>query len=680
MLSAVADAARGAHYASVILLFGCFVFRLSVAEPALRAAGAGADERRRIEGFLRPVAAASLALAVLTGFVWLWLNAASMSGETLAAALSWQLFGTVLGQTGFGMLWQFRGAVAILLGALLLIRPTNKSPRARSALTGAGALLSGAILASLALAGHGADDSGTARIWHLGADLLHLLAAGGWLGSLPPLVFVLWQARGPGAFLQLRIAQAATSRFSTLGVITVATLVVTGSINTWYLAGSVPALVGTPYGRVLLIKLALFAGMLALAAVNRLKLTPLLLALPAEAPPADQMGNRDPVRRLYRSAMLETGLATLLLLAVGSLVHMTPGAHSEAVWPFPFTLDVDGMTHLPGIRLALIAIAACGVLGLVVAALSLRRWRFAAAAIVGAAAFGTVGLGPFVVQAFPTSYAHSPVRYGTLAIAHGEPVYAENCVACHGPYGYGDGPAAASLPVRPADLTGAHLLHHGEGTLFWWVSHGVAGTPMPGFADQLSEHQRWDVLAFLRAQADAERANAMTADTGPWGLVVAPDFAFQIGHAPQETLKQQRDRSIVLLVLFSDASSMPRLRELDAASAQLERAGVRVIALPLAKDAEAPDKPETALSHLAIAESDPETIAAYSVFRRTPSVDGVPPMPAHMEFLIDRQGYLRYRWSPTYGAGWDRMAELVKRVDELNHEPPRPPAPEGHVH
>jgi putative copper resistance protein D len=149
---------------------------------------------------------------------------------------------------------------------------------------------------------------------------------------------------------------------------------------------------------------------------------------------------------------------------------------------------------------------------------------------------------------------------------------------------------------------------------------------MPGFADQLSEHQRWDVLAFLRAQADAERANVMTADTGPWGPVVAPDFAFQIGHAPQETLKQQRNRSIVLLVMFSDASSMPRLRELDAASAQLERAGVRIIALPMAKDTEAADKLEPALSHLAIAQSDPETTAAYSLFRRTPSVEGVPAM------------------------------------------------------
>ena len=94
----------------------------------------------------------------------------------------------------------------------------------------------------------------------------------------------------------------------------------------------------------------------------------------------------------------------------------------------------------------------------------------------------------------------------------------------------------------------------------------------------------------------------------------------------------------------------------------------------------ASDKPEPALSHLSIAETDPETIATYSLFRRTPSVEGVQAMPAHMEFLIDRQGYLRYRWSPAYGTRWSRMAELVKRIDSLNHEPARPPAPEGHVH
>src|SRR4029077_20706896 len=147
----------------------------------------------------------------------------------------------------------------------------------------------------------------------------------------------------------------------------------------------------------------------------------------------------------------------------------------------------------------------------------------------------------------------------------------------------------------------------------------------------------------------------------------------QIGNAGQETLKQQRGRSNVLLVLFSDPASLPRLRDLDAAMPQLEKDGVRIIAVPMARDAEASDKTELELAHLSVAETDPGTITAYRLFRRTASLEGVPPMPSHMEFLIDRSGYLRYRWSPAFGPGWDHLAELVKRVDALNREPARPP-------
>ena len=54
-------------------------------------------------------------------------------------------------------------------------------------------------------------------------------------------------------------------------------VVFTGIVNTWYLAGSVPALTETDYGHLLLVKIALFLVMIAVAAVNRLWLTPRLL-------------------------------------------------------------------------------------------------------------------------------------------------------------------------------------------------------------------------------------------------------------------------------------------------------------------------------------------------------------------------------------------------------------------
>ena len=51
------------------------------------------------------------------------------------------------------------------------------------------------MLASLAWAGHGAATPGAAGDLHLAADVLHLLAAGLWLGTLPPLVLLLAEVR-----------------------------------------------------------------------------------------------------------------------------------------------------------------------------------------------------------------------------------------------------------------------------------------------------------------------------------------------------------------------------------------------------------------------------------------------------------------------------------------------------
>ena len=74
------------------------------------------------------------------------------------------------------------------------------------------------------------------------------------------------------------VAHAASLRFSAYGIVAVGALLLTGAINTWYLAGSIRALTETDYGHLLLVKIALFLVMLALATVNRLWLTPALAA------------------------------------------------------------------------------------------------------------------------------------------------------------------------------------------------------------------------------------------------------------------------------------------------------------------------------------------------------------------------------------------------------------------
>ena len=98
--------------------------------------------------------------------------------------------------------------------------------------------------------------------------------------------------------------------------------------------------------------------------------------------------------------------------------------------------------------------------------------------------------------------------HGASAIARGHDIYARQCAVCHGLTGNGDGTAAASLLPPPSDLT-VHARWHGDDQLFWFVTHGVAGTSMIAFGDRLSARDRWDALAYVQALAVAPTATAL---------------------------------------------------------------------------------------------------------------------------------------------------------------------------
>lgn len=100
-----------------------------------------------------------------------------------------------------------------------------------------------------------------------------------------------------------------------------------------------------------------------------------------------------------------------------------------------------------------------------------------------------------------TSGLHSPIAMTGTAATAGSATYRERCSACHGERGRGDGPLAAVLDPRPADLV-LHASQHSDGELFYFVSRGVPGTPMPAWRDVLSETQRWEVVAYLGRLAE----------------------------------------------------------------------------------------------------------------------------------------------------------------------------------
>jgi putative copper resistance protein D len=291
-------AARFLHYAAVTALFGAALFPLY--------AFAGSRAEAEIVRVLKAVGVVSAAGALVTGAGWFLLSSAGMSGD-LAAAFDLSALGFVAAETEFGRVWMVRG----VLGAVALWAAMRAStPRLQAG-------LSAALLASIALTGHTQVESGAAGLLHVAADGLHLLGAGAWLGALIPLLVLAAAdphvARTRGLDLGLVLAN-----FSAIGVAAVATLVLSGVVNAWFLVGGVEQLFTTPYGRVLCLKLALFGAMLALAAANRVWITAALnTGLMAEQA-------RPWVKRLRHHVLAEQVLGILVLLAVAALGTLEP--------------------------------------------------------------------------------------------------------------------------------------------------------------------------------------------------------------------------------------------------------------------------------------------------------------------------------------------------------------------
>ena len=281
-------AARWLHEAALLVWFGVAAFPL-YAGPGLTAVQpAFAAWRRR-----RLLAAALVAL--LGGLVWLALTAAGMSGEPSDAASPSAILAVVT-DTDFGKLWAVRlGLVAALVAAAALSASVPLQ-------TG----LAAVALATLAGTGHGDLPEGRLGQAHQWGDAVHLLAAGLWIGAL-------WAL----GWMTVRLAEApeterALRRFSGVGQVCVALLILTGVLNAWAILGDFGKLVTTAYGRWLDLKLLAFAGLLALAALNRFVLVPRI---------AEGRG----LGRLRLQILGEQALAMIVVAVVAVIGTLDPG-------------------------------------------------------------------------------------------------------------------------------------------------------------------------------------------------------------------------------------------------------------------------------------------------------------------------------------------------------------------
>jgi putative copper export protein len=276
---------NAAVFSGLILLIGSVALYWLVLVPR---------EGMAVRSAARVGAGASLLLLVGLGIVFTaQLLAFNLPPDPLAADAR------ALVRLPWGRVWAVQAVLALITSRAFLRagRP--------GAVWGGLALLTLALALSPAFAGHAVAEA--SRAISVVADGLHVLTAGLWLGTLGALALSSQRTTTEEAPLLL----ARIRRFSRLALAAVPVLVLTGAASAWLRLEQLPALWGSSYGRLLLVKLALFAGVGAMGFYNWRRATPHLAA----------GGDPAAVRRSIRTELL---LAFAVVLVTALLVTTPP--------------------------------------------------------------------------------------------------------------------------------------------------------------------------------------------------------------------------------------------------------------------------------------------------------------------------------------------------------------------
>ena len=155
--------------------------------------------------------------------------------------------------------------------ALIATRAYGRAKRGGGAIWRVLAFLVVVLAFTPAFAGHAAAEA--ARPIALSADGVHVLAAGMWLGTLGALAFTAGRNLPPGGTLLL----GRVRRFSRWALVAAPVVALSGVVSAWLRLGQLPELWGSSYGRVLMLKLLLFACVGAVGFFNWRRATPKLV-------------------------------------------------------------------------------------------------------------------------------------------------------------------------------------------------------------------------------------------------------------------------------------------------------------------------------------------------------------------------------------------------------------------
>ena len=281
---------------------------------------------------LVPVVRVAAVLGLLGSVGVIVVQAALLTGRGLGSVAESGVLKSVLGER---LGWSI---VVLLLGLAAVHLSTNTT---RLFLARSLALCGGlAVTVSFSLWGHAVEAPSP---WlAVGANVVHTTAAALWFGGLVGLAMVLRRRSPQPVASTARIL----GRFSEMAAVTVLALAAAGITMTWIeTGGSVSALTGTTYGRLVLAKIAITLGIVAIAAFNRYRLVPSLTAPVAAGvdPDIEPGDNRaaDPLlwARLTRTARFEALALIAVLGFTAVLVNVTPARTEQASAPVTVSLS-----------------------------------------------------------------------------------------------------------------------------------------------------------------------------------------------------------------------------------------------------------------------------------------------------------------------------------------------------
>jgi len=295
---------RAIHFALSIQAFGAMLFLWIVDQRP------DTTETRRQLTMIAVITALAIPPS---GLAWLTLQAAGMMDSGVVDAWTGGAVWKLLWQSQAGVVWWTRAALAAALVAGVLL--ASMRPGAVRWLVPTVFVIAAVQFVSAAWLSHAASSPGPYRLFHLAVHATHMFGTALWLGGLLPLAIILARAQRSGAKVDYAVACNAAIRFSTIALIAVGLIILTGITNLSLLIGNpVDAATGR-FGQVLAAKLGLFMAMLIFATVNRQLLLPELAAAnPTRA-----------IVLLKRSVWIELALAAAILLAVGELGITPPG-------------------------------------------------------------------------------------------------------------------------------------------------------------------------------------------------------------------------------------------------------------------------------------------------------------------------------------------------------------------